>query len=72
MTRRDLELLDKQLRGLNPPRKDGILGLAVVAVFFIGIAIGGILFANEDAAGGSGAGPQALHSLLARHPSLRQ
>jgi hypothetical protein len=47
MDRRDQELLDRQLRGLNPPRNDGLIGLTVVAVFFVGIAVGGILFARH-------------------------
>jgi hypothetical protein len=46
MDQRDLALLDKQLRGLNPPRNDRVVGIAVVAVFFIGMAVGGVLFAS--------------------------
>lgn len=49
MNRRDQELLDKQLRGLNiAPRSDGIMILAILAVFFTGIAIGGFLYAYTD------------------------
>jgi hypothetical protein len=46
MNRRDQELLEKQLHGLTPaPRNDGILMLAVLAIFFVGIALGGFLYA---------------------------
>jgi hypothetical protein len=47
MDPRDQALLDKQLRRLNPaPRNDGVLMLAIVAVFFVGIMVGGFLFAH--------------------------
>jgi len=45
MDRRDQELLDKQLRTVSPPRNDGLLGLAGVAVFVLGLLIGASLFA---------------------------
>jgi hypothetical protein len=49
MNRRDQELLDKQLHGLSSaPRSDGILMLAILAVFFAGIAIGGFLYAYAE------------------------
>jgi len=49
MNRRDQELLDKQSHGLNiTPRSDGIMILAILAVFFTGIAIGGFLYAYTD------------------------
>jgi hypothetical protein len=44
MDRRDQELLDKQLRRLNPPRRDSVMILAILAVFFAGMAFGGFLF----------------------------
>ena len=48
MDQRDQELLDKQLRHLNPyPRSDGVMMLAIVAVFFAGMALGNFLFAYE-------------------------
>ena len=48
MDRRDWELLDKQLQGSDPSRRnDGVPILTVVAVFFSGMIIGGILFAPE-------------------------
>ncbi len=46
MNRRDQELLEKQLHSTYiAPRHDGVLILAVLAVFFAGIALGGFLFA---------------------------
>jgi hypothetical protein len=49
MDQRDRELLDKQLRQLNPsPRSDGVLILAMLAVFISGMALGGFLFAHES------------------------
>jgi hypothetical protein len=49
MDQRDQELLDKQLRSVSPsPRNDGVMILAIVAVFFAGITLGGILFAPEN------------------------
>ena len=48
MDQREQELLNKQLRGLSAPRNDGIMVLTVGAVFFAGMALGGILFAHES------------------------
>jgi hypothetical protein len=48
MDRRDQELLEKQLRRLNPPRSDGVMILAILAVFFAGMALGGFLFAYKS------------------------
>ena len=49
MDRRDRELLDKQLHSVYvAPRSDGGLILAVLAVFFAGIALGGFLYAYTD------------------------
>jgi Anti-sigma factor NepR len=48
MDQRDQELLDKQLRHLNPyPRSDSVMMLAILAVFFAGMALGSFLFAYE-------------------------
>ena len=45
MNKRDQELLDKQLGRIVPAaRHDGTMILAVVAVFFVGLALGAILF----------------------------
>jgi hypothetical protein len=47
----DWELLDKQLRGPNPYRgKNGQMLLTVVAIFFAGMTLGGVLFAHETMA----------------------
>ncbi len=49
MNQRDQELLDKQLRHLNPyPRSDSVMMLAILAVFFAGMALGSFLFAYES------------------------
>jgi hypothetical protein len=46
MDARDRQLLDKQLgRIADLPRNDGLLVVAMVAVLFIGVALGGLLFA---------------------------
>ncbi len=47
MDRRDQELLDKQLRTISPPRNDGLLGLAGVAMFVAGLVLGASLFAPQ-------------------------
>ena len=49
MDQRDQELLDKQLRQLNPsPRSDSVMMLAILTVFFAGMALGGFLFAYKS------------------------
>jgi hypothetical protein len=48
MELRDWELLDKQVWGLRPPRNNRVTVLTVVAVFFAGMTLGGILFAHES------------------------
>jgi hypothetical protein len=48
MDRNDLELLDKQMAHISPaPRNNGVLIVAIAAVFFAGVAFGGVLFANQ-------------------------
>jgi len=43
MTRRDQELLDRQLRGLCiPQRRDGTMILAIVVIFLTGIVLGNL------------------------------
>jgi hypothetical protein len=43
MTRRDQELLDRQLRGLHiPERHDGMMILAIVAIFLAGMFLGNL------------------------------
>ena len=48
MNQRDQELLDKQLWGVSPgpPRNGGMISVAFVVVFLVGIAIGDILLAR--------------------------
>jgi hypothetical protein len=41
------KLLDRQLRGIVPPRHDGVVILAIVTVFFAGMALGSALFAHK-------------------------
>ena len=49
MDRRDKELLDKQLaRFQPPPRRDGLMVLAVVGVFLAGVTAGSFLFAYRS------------------------
>ncbi len=44
MNPQDRELLDKQLRNLHvAPRRDGVVIAAVLAMFFGGIIVGGLL-----------------------------
>jgi len=45
MDQRDDDLLAKQLQGIGPPRNDGLVGLTVVTVFFVGLSIGAYVFA---------------------------
>jgi hypothetical protein len=48
MTRHDQELLEKQLRRIDPTPPSGVLMLVIAVVFFTGMAIGGFLFAYTD------------------------
>jgi hypothetical protein len=49
MDRRDQELLDKQLSSFHPmPRHDGVMILAIFAVFLVGVTVGGFLYAYTD------------------------
>jgi hypothetical protein len=49
MDRRDHELLDKQLRNVYAaPRNDGVMVLALLTVFFSGMAVGGFFYAYAD------------------------
>jgi hypothetical protein len=47
MEQRDWALLDKQLGGPNPSGGNGQMLLTVVAIFFAGMTLGGVLFAHE-------------------------
>jgi hypothetical protein len=49
MDQRDQDLLEKQVGRISPPpRSDGIMALAVLAVFFAGMTIGGFMYAYEN------------------------
>jgi hypothetical protein len=48
MEQRDWELLDKQLHGNQVPRNDGLIVPAVVAVFFAGLILGGLLVPHDS------------------------
>ena len=48
MTPHDRELLDKQLHAIDTTPPNGVLMLAVATVFFVGMAVGGFLFAYTD------------------------
>ena len=43
MDRRDQELLDTQMRRLSPPRNDGVIFGLLVAMFLVGMTLGGVL-----------------------------
>jgi hypothetical protein len=50
MNHRDLELLDKQMGHISPaPASNGVLMLAITAVFFADIAFGGYLSSFRNA-----------------------
>jgi len=49
MDERDQELLDKQLRRIVPSaRSHGVMILAILAMFFGGMALGGFMFGYEN------------------------
>ena len=48
MEQRDWELLDKQLRGHQTLRDDGLIASTVAAVFFAGLILGGPLVPHES------------------------
>jgi hypothetical protein len=49
MNRRDQELLDKQLSSLHlAPRHDGVMILAILAIFLVGMTAGGFLYAFTE------------------------
>jgi hypothetical protein len=62
------KLLDKQLRGIVPPRHDAVMILAIVAVFFAGMALGNAQFDHK-----SGPVQMASYSLVnAAPPAIPQ
>jgi hypothetical protein len=66
MDRRDQELLDRQLRHVEfAAHNDGVVMLALTAVFFTGMAIGGFLYAYAGAPLHAVAEPAAAHQRVA-------
>jgi hypothetical protein len=54
MDKRDRELLDKQLWGVSrSPPDSGIITIGLIAVFLIGIGIGGIVSKTKLASAGT-------------------
>ena len=43
MDRRDQELLDKQMRRLEPPRNDGVIAVMLAAMLLVGMTLGSVL-----------------------------
>ena len=64
MERRDEELLAKQLRGIERPQEGGLVGMAV-AVFLVGLLVGGMVFAPP--AQHTPAAPRALAAIPPTH-----
>jgi len=48
MDRRDRELLDKQMRRISSPPNDGVIAVMLAAMFFVGMALGGVLSAHQS------------------------
>jgi len=48
MDRRGQELLDKQMRRLSPPRKDGAIAVLLATLFLVGMAVGGVLTTHQS------------------------
>jgi hypothetical protein len=72
MDPQDQELLDRQLRNLHvPPRRDGVVIAAIVAVFLGGIIIGGALARPREPAP-SAVNPQIAAAIIDAASSLRQ
>jgi hypothetical protein len=49
MNQRDQELLDKQMRRLSPPRKEGLIGVMLAVMFLVGMALGSVLSPHQSA-----------------------
>ena len=48
MDLRDQELLDTQMRSLRPPRNDGVVAVLLVAMFLVGMTLGGVLSEHKS------------------------
>jgi hypothetical protein len=69
MNKRDRVLLDKQLRGYTPRRRDGVMILTVVAVFFAGMTVGGVIFQRQSDPTRNVSGEETAISYLQGHGS---
>ncbi len=71
MNPQDRELLDKQLRNLHvAPRRDGVVIAAILAMFFGGIIVGGLLTEPHKAT--QAASNQLIASVLNGAPATTQ
>jgi len=48
MDRHDRELLDKQMRRLEPPRNDGVIAVMLAAMFLVGMTLGSVLSMHQS------------------------
>ena len=48
MDRRDQELFDKQMQRLTPPRNDGVIAALFIAMFLVGMTLGGVLSEHKS------------------------
>jgi hypothetical protein len=48
MDRHDRELLDKQMRRLEPPRNDGVIAVMLAAMFLVGMTLGNVLSTHQS------------------------
>ena len=73
MDRHDQELLAKQLRGVSPPRHDGIAVLTVIMVFLVGTAFGAALTPSKNARMRTAwnAAAAAISPAIGRLPDMR-
>jgi hypothetical protein len=48
MDRHDQELLDKQMRRLEPPRNDGVIAVMLAVMFVVGMTLGSVLSPHQS------------------------
>ncbi len=73
MDRHDQELLQKQLRRLQPPpRHDGALAIVGVALFLAGMSLGSFLFAYRSEPTRIAANETTAFSLSHGTPTIRR
>ena len=67
----DQELLDKQMRNFHAsPRRDGVLIAAILAMFFAGIIIGGVLAEPHEGAERCQSANPRLKSTRRKRPAI--